>query len=104
MSRHTSRTNLRGVPHAPNNQIQIVLPAPLSATLPRSHSLRRDTESDRMSVVDKWVPIGRDDFSSTLRRASASATMSTSSSAASYFHHPSPPPPVPQVPKHTAAL
>ncbi|KAG5716621.1 hypothetical protein E4T56_gene16298 [Termitomyces sp. T112] len=89
MSRHTSRTNPRGVPHAPTSHVQIVLPAPLSATLPRPHSFRRDTEPHR---VDKWVPVARDSVPFS-RRASASAAMPT------YFHHSSTPPPVPRIPK-----
>ncbi|KAG6868323.1 hypothetical protein C0993_004932 [Termitomyces sp. T159_Od127] len=108
MSRHTSRTNLRGLPHAPTSQVQVVLPAPLAAALPRPLSMRRDTETDRLSSADKWISVGRDDSAmpfSTMpsplrasRRASASAIM-TSSPSSTYFQHPFPPPPVPRIPK-----
>ncbi|KAG6911793.1 hypothetical protein DXG01_000040 [Tephrocybe rancida] len=101
ISRRASRTTLRGVPHAPHNQLQIILPAPLASTLPRPLSVRHDTEP---SVVDKWIPVGRDDTVSapntprSSRRFSASPSMATSPSAYSYFHPSSPPPPVPQLP------
>lgn len=57
------RHTFRGVPHARHSQVQIVLPAPLAPGLgsrSRPGSLRWETDSDRTSVVDKWVPVGRD--------------------------------------------
>ncbi|KAG5648147.1 hypothetical protein DXG03_006101 [Asterophora parasitica] len=62
LSHFPSRTTLRGVPHAPHNNVQIVMPAPLAPSLQRSHSRTsiRRTDSDRISLVDKWVPVPRD--------------------------------------------
>ncbi len=59
----SSRTTLRsGVPHAPHNHIQIVLPAPLGLQPNREPLSRRpQTYADpdgfnRLSVVDQWTP------------------------------------------------
>ncbi|KAF9455560.1 hypothetical protein BDZ94DRAFT_1316108 [Collybia nuda] len=97
------RHTLRGVPHAPHNQVQIVLPAPLAPGLaPRSRpgSLHRDTDSDRYSVVDKWVPVGRDATSQS-PAPSPTRTSRRFSSVPSSYHPPpsSPPPPIPQLPQ-----
>jgi len=61
----TSRHTLRGTPHGPHSQIQIVLPTPLGGDISRSASgdLRRasrlDGEAyDRTSVVDRWLSPG----------------------------------------------
>ncbi|KAF9569777.1 hypothetical protein CPC08DRAFT_701651 [Agrocybe pediades] len=61
-----SRHTLRGTPHGPHSQIQIVLPMPLSANdLSRSASgdLRRASRIDgevydRSSVADRWLSPG----------------------------------------------
>jgi hypothetical protein len=61
ISRPASRHTLRGVPHAPYNQIQIVLPTPLAPSLYRRASLQGVLpDPDRLSTVDMWVPVGRD--------------------------------------------
>ncbi|KAF9036447.1 hypothetical protein BDZ89DRAFT_461421 [Hymenopellis radicata] len=59
----SSRTTLRsGVPHAPYNHIQIVLPAPLGLQPNREPLSRRPQTyadpdgSSRLSVVDQWTP------------------------------------------------
>ncbi|KAF5377680.1 hypothetical protein D9615_005210 [Tricholomella constricta] len=113
LSHRTSRQTLRGVPHNPHSRVQIILPAPLAPSLQRPQSRqcnsRRDIDSDRMSFVDKWVPVGRDDSSASnnasspstprpSRRASSTTSMSTSPSSYSYFQPHSPPPPVPELP------
>ena len=46
----SSRQNLRGTPHGPHSQTQIVLPAPLSQELL--------LDADRRSVADSWVSPG----------------------------------------------
>ncbi|KAG6850324.1 hypothetical protein H0H93_014899 [Arthromyces matolae] len=106
MSRRPSRPTLRGTPHAPSSQVQVILPTPLATTLSRPLSIRRDGESDHMSLADKWVPVGRNDSTSpsstsdtpsSSRRISPS--MSTSPSSFTYFQSNSPPPPVPPKPK-----
>ncbi|KAF8922337.1 hypothetical protein CPB85DRAFT_1267045 [Mucidula mucida] len=59
----SSRTTLRsGVPHAPHNHIQIVLPAPLGLQ-PNREPLSRRPQTyagpdgfNRLSVVDQWTP------------------------------------------------
>ncbi|KAJ3824715.1 hypothetical protein F5880DRAFT_335263 [Lentinula raphanica] len=44
---HTSRSNLsRGIPHAPDSNVQIVLPAPLGASM---------MDNSRISVADGWA-------------------------------------------------
>jgi len=57
-----SRGTIRGVPHGRHNQVQIVLPAPLALmdSLLQSHESRAASNPDRHSVVDRWVPVGRD--------------------------------------------
>jgi len=66
-----SRLSIRGAPHAPHNNIQIVLPAPLAPSLHRRPAsaeprLRRPfgvesmyTESWRSSMVDTWISVGQ---------------------------------------------
>ncbi|KAF8078392.1 hypothetical protein FPV67DRAFT_1775604 [Lyophyllum atratum] len=127
LSRSASRNTIRGVPHSPHGQVQIILPTPLAPSLQRPLSLRGHIiEPDRLSLVDKWIPVGRDDYnpsnnsvsshvagslfepSSLLFSASAastprasrrlSSTPSTSPSSYSYFQYHSPPPPVPRLP------
>ena len=56
-----SRSSIRGMPHAPHNNVQIVLPAPLSTNLYQRG--RKPLESDngdnwRSSLADKWIPVG----------------------------------------------
>jgi hypothetical protein len=64
-----SRNSIRGPPHAPHNNIQIVLPAPLAPSLnqrPASAEPRLSrpgvdstySDSWRSSLVDTWVSIG----------------------------------------------
>jgi hypothetical protein len=54
---------LHGVPHAPYNQIQIVLPSPLAPSPHRRPSLQGDLhDGARLSTVDMWVPVGRDNL------------------------------------------
>lgn len=54
-------STLRGVPHAPYNQIQIILPPPLAPSLRRRSSLHvHPNNGRRLSAVDMWVPVGRD--------------------------------------------
>ncbi|KAJ7706442.1 hypothetical protein B0H17DRAFT_630018 [Mycena rosella] len=123
----TSRNSIRGVPHGPHSQVQIILPAPLA------FNDRISTyESPRLSVVDQWAPIAVRSAGNSLptprrtasnseprqsslhpptnpraRRASASASVPQSSNPPAAHHHrdypnlPSstPPPPVPQIPQ-----
>jgi hypothetical protein len=61
VSRRGSRATLRGVPHAPHNQMEIILPTPLSPNLNRKpsssgYSTRWENgSSDRISIADQWV-------------------------------------------------
>ncbi|KAJ7786053.1 hypothetical protein B0H16DRAFT_1489007 [Mycena metata] len=48
-----SRHNIRGVPHGPHSQVQIVLPAPLAFNDRMSYH----EPSARFSVVDQWAPM-----------------------------------------------
>lgn len=54
----TSRSTVRGVPHGPHSNIQIILPAPLAEGMPyqngRSLSHYSPSQS-RLSVVDQWA-------------------------------------------------
>lgn len=60
----SSRTTMRsGTPHAPHNNIQIMLPAPLGPTFQptsrlwnRTFSESESSSSNRSSVVDQWAP------------------------------------------------
>jgi hypothetical protein len=66
-----SRTSIRGAPHAPHNNVQIVLPAPLAPSLhqrPASAEPRLSRpfgvdstymDSWRSSLVDTWVAVGQ---------------------------------------------
>ncbi|KAH9982260.1 hypothetical protein BGW80DRAFT_13835 [Lactifluus volemus] len=66
-----SRSSVRGAPHAPHSNIQVVLPAPLSSTLHSrgaSENIRgqRATISNNMysdvwrnSLADSWVSVGQ---------------------------------------------
>ncbi|CAA7266641.1 unnamed protein product [Cyclocybe aegerita] len=59
----TSRHTMRGVPHGPHSQVQIVLPTPLAVDLSASASgdfasqrrVSRFDTTDRRSIVDRWV-------------------------------------------------
>ncbi|KAJ7835302.1 hypothetical protein B0H13DRAFT_2108436 [Mycena leptocephala] len=51
VSRQT-RNTIRGVPHGPHNQMQIVLPAPLAF----NDRMSIHENSPRLSVVDQWAP------------------------------------------------
>lgn len=63
-STHTTRNTIRGTPHGPHSQVQIVLPTPLAPDLAplvndeaqSRPASRYEYESDYLSVVDKWVP------------------------------------------------
>ncbi|KAF7339861.1 hypothetical protein MVEN_01902900 [Mycena venus] len=48
-----SRNTIRGVPHGPHSQVQIVLPAPLAFNNDR---VSPHENSPRFSVVDQWAP------------------------------------------------
>lgn len=58
-----SRTSRYGAPHAPHNQMQIILPTPLASTnvsrdsLPLSGKYGTDG-GDRRSIADPWITIG----------------------------------------------
>ncbi|KAI0249570.1 hypothetical protein BJV78DRAFT_668252 [Lactifluus subvellereus] len=65
-----SRSSVRGAPHAPHSNVQIVLPAPLAPELYSraagedkgqrisvSDNMYRDSWRD--SLVDKWIPVGQ---------------------------------------------
>ncbi|KAF8273784.1 hypothetical protein EI94DRAFT_1074211 [Lactarius quietus] len=64
-----SRSSMRGAPHAPHINLQIVLPAPLAPSLyppvvdeHGRRSLISDTTysgSWRSSLADKWIPVGQ---------------------------------------------
>ena len=65
-----SRSSIRGAPHAPHNNVQIVLPAPLAPSLhqrPASAEPRLSrpgvdstySDSWRSSLVDTWVSVGQ---------------------------------------------
>lgn len=66
-----SRSSMRGAPHAPHVNIQIVLPAPLAPNLyppvvdeHGRRSLVGDaaySDSWRSSLADKWIPVGQQD-------------------------------------------
>jgi len=66
-----SRSSMRGAPHAPHVNVQIVLPAPLAPNLYPSvvdehgrRSLVGDAaynDSWRSSLADKWIPVGQQD-------------------------------------------
>lgn len=79
-----SRSTLRGVPHSPHTNIQIVLPAPLAPELypyPQAaqsqytFSIAEDEPVDRNSVfADRWVPVGLQSMSTeNLSRARSSS-------------------------------
>jgi hypothetical protein len=56
-----SRSSIRGAPHAPHNNVQIVLPAPLAPNL-YQQSPESDTaygDNWRSSLADKWIPVGQ---------------------------------------------
>lgn len=61
LSRINSR---RGLPHGPHSQLQIILPAPLAPEVAANTTLPSLLESasvaDRTSMVDRWIPAGRD--------------------------------------------
>ncbi|KXN89820.1 hypothetical protein AN958_04824 [Leucoagaricus sp. SymC.cos] len=61
LSRISSR---RGLPHGLHSQVQIILPAPLAPRISRTSSHQSlhdyDIPGDRMTIVDRWVPAGRD--------------------------------------------
>ncbi|KAJ7102176.1 hypothetical protein B0H15DRAFT_316495 [Mycena belliarum] len=117
-----SSRGIRGVPHGPHSQVQIVLPAPLA--------FGDVSNSSRLSVVDQWAPMAvrsdeslmprpqRRSFSSSEPRRSTSqssqshlspnsrrAMTSLSAPLPQRSHPPSPdyssssPPPVPQIPQ-----
>lgn len=48
-----SRNTIRGVPHGPHSQVQVVLPAPLAFNNDR---MSIHENSARFSVVDQWAP------------------------------------------------
>ncbi|KAJ7042494.1 hypothetical protein C8F04DRAFT_79573 [Mycena alexandri] len=48
-----SRHSIRGVPHGPHSQVQIVLPAPLAF----NDRMSNHEPSARLSVVDQWAPM-----------------------------------------------
>ncbi|KAJ6509284.1 hypothetical protein C8R47DRAFT_1191560 [Mycena vitilis] len=52
MSRH-SRHNIRGTPHGPLSQVEIIMPAPLAFNNDR---VSIHDNSSRLSVVDQWAP------------------------------------------------
>lgn len=62
----TNGTTVRGAPHGPRSNVQIVLPAPLAPqVMPYMYPLAEGslsnmdfTESARSSVVDQWVMVG----------------------------------------------
>lgn len=66
LSSSLSRSNSRrGLPHGPNSHVQIILPAPLAPGIAPTPSLYEpDSPSERMSIVDRWVPAGRDSIAS----------------------------------------
>ncbi|KAK7064435.1 hypothetical protein R3P38DRAFT_2824494 [Favolaschia claudopus] len=49
----SSRNTIRGAPHGPHSQVQIILPAPLAFSNDR---LSVHENSSRHSVVDQWAP------------------------------------------------
>ncbi|TFK76885.1 hypothetical protein BDN72DRAFT_830054 [Pluteus cervinus] len=78
-----ARNMIRGTPHGPHSQVQIVLPAPLApdlaqfinadSTVSRPHSRYESDAGDRLSVVDKWLSTGSRSGSSSGSRPSSSA-------------------------------
>lgn len=72
----SSRQSVRGAPHAPHNNVQIILPAPLAPNLyqgtasdgslfPFPRALTRDStysvrDSWRRSLADSWILVGQD--------------------------------------------
>ncbi|KAJ4489493.1 hypothetical protein C8J55DRAFT_505235 [Lentinula edodes] len=88
---HTSRSNLsRAIPHAPNSNVQIVLPAPLGAST---------VDYSRNSVADRWASHAVNDSQpirsrSRPRAQSLSKSHSRSSLNQSYdYSRPNPSPP-----------
>ena len=66
---HTTMSRRSGVPHAPYNQIQIILPTPLASannsreTLPRLRHGRFDSDAtDRRSIADPWINLGHGSY------------------------------------------
>ncbi|KAJ6627181.1 hypothetical protein B0H10DRAFT_1995868 [Mycena sp. CBHHK59/15] len=111
----SSRNTIRGMPHGPHSQIQIVLPAPLAFT----DRMSLHESPSRLSVVDQWAPptvrtegprvqSQRRSLSSSEPRAHppinaprpqrVSASFSPSSSYPATPYRPLPPP-VPQIPE-----
>ncbi len=50
-----SRSSTRGAPHAPHNNVQIILPAPLAPNLYPS----ANGDNWRRGLADKWIPVGQ---------------------------------------------
>ncbi|KAJ7071271.1 hypothetical protein C8F01DRAFT_1109817 [Mycena amicta] len=108
-----SRNTIRGVPHGPHSQVQIVLPAPLA------FNDRLSIHERSYGVVDQWAPaavrssephpIPRPLSSSGPRRSSSHSSIaprrpaSTSSLPRSPSSRHSPVPPVPQLPQQIVA-
>ncbi|KAJ7462625.1 hypothetical protein B0H11DRAFT_1815615 [Mycena galericulata] len=112
-----SRNTIRGVPHGPHSQVQIVLPAPLAF----NDRISLYETPSRLSLVDQWAPMAvrsemprpqRRSFSSTEPRSLSQPPPLTSRRAASASAPSSPaahhnrdfssrlsPPPVPQIPQ-----
>nr|GAT47902.1 predicted protein [Mycena chlorophos] len=94
------RSTIRGAPHAPHNNIQIVLPTPLAFNDihdPRPHQ-------QRYSTVDQWAPAAvRSEPGERLRERPSSASgkqprRSSSQSSLARRGPSSPVPPVPELP------
>ncbi|RDB29247.1 hypothetical protein Hypma_015292 [Hypsizygus marmoreus] len=113
LAHRTSRHTLRGVPHSPHSHVQIVLPAPLAPALhsrSRPGSVRYEMDnSDRISLVDKWAPVARDESDNTSApspgpRPSRRPSSSASATPSSYSYHASysPTPPVPHLQHSTS--
>ncbi|KAJ7293333.1 hypothetical protein C8J57DRAFT_1268758, partial [Mycena rebaudengoi] len=97
------RNTIRGVPHGPHSQVQIVLPTPLAFNDRISIH-----ESPRMSMVDQWAPMAvrsagpipqRRSFSGELRPSPSSRSTLRPHAPTSPSTHGSLPPPVPQIPE-----
>lgn len=110
-SRKSTAGTIRGAPHGPHSNVQIVLPAPLAPQLsPYGHVARggdggwllgdgvRTRADSRLSVVDKWagVPVGRSEreeresFAGLVAAAHADGRDSMSTSRTSSSSHYSP--------------
>ncbi|EFI28647.1 hypothetical protein CC1G_13673 [Coprinopsis cinerea okayama7 len=110
MNSRTSRHTVRGLPHSPYNQVQIVLPTPLASTNNSRESLAL---SHRRSIVDSWLlPSSNADSpsdvsgesvqSSRSRKPQRPASMSSLRSALPK-NDAHPVPPVPQIPSNLEA-